>query len=182
MKNMLIVNGSPREDGVCAELIKQVKPYFADCKIVQYDTFALAPAPCKDCKYCEYHNECSNKDLDLFFEDFESADYIAFFTPVYNNFFPAPLKAVIDRFQRYFNARYKRGANPPIEKSKRVGVVIAAGSNARAASDYMTNTLKQSFAVLNGNVCARYFIPNTDIGKYTFNNIELQKFVHQLRG
>lgn len=62
---------------------------------------------------CEYHDGCSNKDLDIFFEDFEDADYIAFFTPVYNNFFPAPIKAILDRFQRYYNARYKRGSNPP---------------------------------------------------------------------
>ena len=182
MKKFLIIDGSPRKDGVCAELIRQVKPYFIDCEIKEYDTFALAPAPCCDCKYCEFHEGCCNHDLDIFFEDFEAADYIAFFTPVYNNFFFFFFKAVVDRFQRYYSARFKRGANPPIEKFKRVGTVIVAGSNARAASDYMTNTLKQSFAVLNGEVCARYFIPNTDLGKYTFNNIELQKFVHQLRG
>lgn len=182
MKKFLIINGSPRDNGVSAELIKQVKPYFIDCEIKEYNTYHMAPAPCTDCKYCEYHDGCANKDLDIFFEDFEDADYIAFFTPVYNNFFPAPLKAVIDRFQRYYSARFKRGANPPITKAKRVGAVISSGSNARAASDFMTNTLKQSFAVLNGEVTARYFIPNTDLGKYTFNNIELQKFVHQLRG
>lgn len=182
MKTFLIINGSPRKDGVSAELIKQIKPYFIDCTITEYNMFDLAPAPCVDCKYCEYHEGCSNKDLDIFFEDFEQADYIAFFTPVYNNFFPAPLKAVIDRFQRYYSARFKRGANPPVEKAKRVGAVIVAGSNARAAADYMTNTLKQAFTVLNGEVCARYFIPNTDLEKYTFNNIELQKFIHQLKG
>lgn len=182
MKKMLIINGSPRENGVCAELIKQVKPYFTECEIKEYNTYDMSAAACTDCKYCEYHKGCSNKDLDYFFYDFEQADYIVFFTPVYNNFFPAPLKAVIDRFQRYFSAKFKRGENPPIEKAKRVGVVIAAGSNARAASDFMTNTLKQCFSVLNGEVSARYFIPNTDLGKYTFNNIELQKFIHQLKG
>lgn len=124
---------------------------------------------------------CANKDLDIFFEDFEDADYIAFFTPVYNNFFPAPLKAVIDRFQRYYSARFKRGAKPPIAKPKRVGVVIVSGSNARQCADYMTATLRQSFTVLNGEVTARYYIPGTDRGQYTFTNIELQKFIHQLR-
>ena len=135
-----------------------MKPYFLDCDIREYNVYDLAPAPCTDCKYCEYHDGCSNKDLDIFFEDFEEADFIAFFTPVYNNFFPAPLKAVIDRFQRYYSARFKRGANPPVK------------------------TLKQAFEVLNGDVCARYFIPNTDLGMYTFNVVELQKFIHQLKG
>lgn len=101
MKTFMIINGSPRKDGISAELVKQVKPYFLDCEIKEYNIYDLAPAPCTDCKYCEYHEGCSNHDLDIFFEDFEAADYVAFFTPVYNNFFPAPLKAVIDRFQRY---------------------------------------------------------------------------------
>ncbi len=155
MKKLLIIGGSPRPNGVSEELIRQVKPYFIDCKIVEYNTYKLAPAPCTDCRFCEQHAGCANKDLDIFFEDFEDADYIAFFTPVYNNFFPAPLKAVIDRFQRYYSARFKRGAKPPIAKPKRVGVVIVSGSNARQCADYMTATLRQSFTVLNGEVTAR---------------------------
>ena len=73
-------------------------------------------------------------------------------------------------------------SKPPIAKPKRVGVVIVSGSNARQCADYMTATLRQSFTVLNGEVTARYYIPGTDRGQYTFNNIELQKFIHQLRG
>ena len=173
--------GSPRQDGICRELINQVSKYFLDCEIKVYDSYKLSPAPCTDCKWCEYHEGCSNKDLDVFFEDFEDADYIAFFTPVYNNFFPAPTKAILDRFQRYYNARFKRGANPPVKKPKRVGAVIASGSNARQSADYMYNSLKQSFAPLGSEVCSRYYIPNTDMGRYTFNMTELQKFVHQLK-
>ena len=181
MNKLLIINASPRDNGVCAEVIRQVRQGFADCEIRQYDVYRLAPAPCIACNYCEQHDGCSNNDLNIFFEDFEDADYIAFFTPVYNNFFPAPLKAVIDRFQRYYSARFCRGANPPIEKPKKVGVVIASGSNARQSADFMTNTLKQCFTVLNGEVVARYYIPNTDSKAYTFNITELDKFIHQLR-
>jgi multimeric flavodoxin WrbA len=95
MKKLLIIMGSPRQDGICQELINQVRKYFLDCEIKLYDSYKLAPSPCTDCKWCEYHDGCSNKDLDIFFEDFEDADYIAFFTPVYNNFFPAPIKAIL---------------------------------------------------------------------------------------
>lgn len=181
MKKFLIINSSPRDKGVCAEVIKQVKPYFAGCDIKQYDLYKLSPAPCIACGYCEQHDGCSNSDLNIFFEDFEDADYIAIFSPIYNNFFPAPLKAVIDRFQRYYSARFYRGANPPIEKHKKVGLVITSGSNARQSADYMATTLKQSFAVLNGTVTARYYIPNTDSNAYTFNIVELEKFVHQMK-
>lgn len=181
MKNLLIINGSPRAKGVNAEVIMQVKPYFADCIIKEYDVYKLAPAPCTACGYCEMHDGCSNRDLDVFFADLEDADYIAFFTPVYNNFFPAPLKAVIDRFQRYYSARFCRGAKPPIEKPKNVGVVITSGSNSRQNADFMCATLRQCFSVMNGELKARYYIPNTDSANYTFNIPELEKFVHQLK-
>lgn len=45
MKKLLIIGGSPRPNGVSEELIRQVKPYFIDCKIVEYNTYKLAPAP-----------------------------------------------------------------------------------------------------------------------------------------
>ncbi|MBR3737944.1 MAG: hypothetical protein IKN26_04315, partial [Eubacterium sp.] len=83
--------------------------------------------------------------------------------------------------QRYYSARFKRGANPPIEKHKSVGLVAVSGSNARQQADYMFNTLRQCFAVLNGDMKARYYIPGMDLNKYTFNVTELEKFVHQLK-
>lgn len=181
MKNLLIINASPREKGVCVEVANQIKPYFAECKVKQYDLYKLNPAPCNACGYCELHEGCRVNDLDIFFEDFEDADYIAVFSPMYNNFFPAPLKALLDRFQRYCALRYLKGANPAIEKHKSVGLVIASGSNARECANYMSNALKQSFAVMNGSLNARYYIPNTDSKSYTFNLIELEKFVHQMK-
>ena len=42
MKKLLIIGGSPRPNGVSEELIRQVKPYFIDCKIVEYNTYKLA--------------------------------------------------------------------------------------------------------------------------------------------
>ncbi len=181
MNKLLIINSSPRNNGVCVEVLNQIKPYFKECEIKEYDLYKLSPAPCIACGYCELHEGCSNKDLDIFFEDFEDADYIAIFSPMYNNFFPAPLKALIDRFQRYYSAKFLRGAKEPIKKHKSLGLVIASGSNARECANYMSNTIKQCFSVLNGTLSARYYIPDTDSKSYTFNIIELEKFVHQMK-
>ncbi len=180
MKSLLIINSSPRNSGNCVKIIEQIKPYFKECNIMQYNVYSLSASPCIDCKYCENYNGCSQHDLDIFFKNFENADYILFVSPVYNDFFPAPLKAIIDRFQRYFNARYKRGINPPIAKHKNVGIIIVSGSNSRVATDYMMNTLKQSFDILNGTIKTRFFIPNTDIEEYTLSKNEIQKLVNQI--
>ena len=77
------------------------------------------------------HNGCANKDLDFFFLDLKEADYVAILSPMYNNFFPAPLKALMDRFQRFCSAKYLRGDSEPIGKQKSVGLVITSGTNAR---------------------------------------------------
>ena len=37
MKKLLIINASPRENGVCAEVLKQIKPYFIDCETKEYN-------------------------------------------------------------------------------------------------------------------------------------------------
>ena len=52
------------------------------------------------CGWCDENVGCVFDDMDEFFADFEQADYIVITTPVYNGGVPAPLKAVVDRFQR----------------------------------------------------------------------------------
>ena len=181
MKKLMIINSSPRENGVCAEVLKQVKPYFIDCETKEYNLYQIDPLPCKACGYCEMHNGCVNKDLDIFFEDLTESDYIAIFSPMYNNFFPAPLKALMDRFQRFSSAKYLRGDIDPIGQAKNIGLVIASGTNARECANYMSNSIKQLFAPFGCELKARYYIPGTDSNNYTFNIIELEKFVHQMR-
>lgn len=181
MKKLLIINASPRENGVCAEVLKQIKPYFIDCETKEYNVYKLDPLPCKACGYCEMHNGCANKDLDFFFLDLKEADYIAILSPMYNNFFPAPLKALMDRFQRFCSAKYLRGDSEPIGKQKSVGLVITSGTNARECANYMSNSVKQLFSPLGGELKARYYIPGTDSNNYTFNIVELEKFVHQIK-
>ena len=41
MKKLLIINASPRENGVCAEVLKQIKPYFVDCETKEYNVYKV---------------------------------------------------------------------------------------------------------------------------------------------
>lgn len=181
-EKFLIINASPRKKGVSAEIEKQIKAYFTEMEIITYNTYELNPAPCLACGYCEHNKGCCQRDLDDFFNDFENADYIAILSPVYNNFYPSTFKALMDRFQVYYSLRFSHNVKPTIEKPKRVGIVLCSGSKNVNVSDFMINSLKQSLTVLNSNLVARYYIPSTDIGKYSFNIIELEKFIHMLKG
>ena len=61
------------------------------------------------------------------FEYFKNSDEVFFAFPVYNGSFPAPLKALIDRFQIFYNARFFKNKHPPIEGVRQVTLIITAG-------------------------------------------------------
>ena len=79
------------------------------------------------------------------------------------------------------NARFKRGVKLPLGSSKNVGAIIISGSNSRYAADYMAKALRSLFEALGCSLSARYYIPNTDLGMYTFNLVELERFIHQIK-
>ena len=97
-----------------------------DVEIVRL--FELKPTPCNDCGYCKASDGCSKKDLDEFMNHYFDADLIVIASPVYLDAFPAPMKALFDRFQRFFCARLRRHIEKPIEKPKQA-VTIAAKLN-----------------------------------------------------
>ncbi len=104
-----------------------------------FDCFKELPLPCNDCGYCKTKNGCSKSDLDRFFLDFEKAEKIVIAFPVYNSSVPAPLKALLDRFQRFFSARFLRGIKPPMDGKREVTLIITSGSD----KDLLEDILKQ---------------------------------------
>ncbi|HIU69009.1 MAG TPA: flavodoxin family protein [Candidatus Scubalenecus merdavium] len=162
MQRILLLNASPRRDGTCAEAVYTVKTMLEKARVLEYSLYDLNPAACIDCGYCKTNDGCSIKDLDLFFLDFEQADAVLIFSPVYNNFFPGPLKNLLDRFQRYYAARFFRNQKPPIARPKQVGVFLCSGSDCPQVADYMFETLRQSFTVLNGRIVSKLYVPSTD--------------------
>ena len=107
---MLVILGSPRADGLSARMLDafltELPKGTAVTRISCYDR---RPIPCDDCRYCYHREGCSKRDLDDFYAELEEADLVVIATPVYHLSFPAPLKALIDRLQRYWSARFILG-------------------------------------------------------------------------
>ena len=126
---MLAVQGSPRGNGVCAKMLdaflEELPP---DAGITRFDCYRRRPIPCDDCRTCAGREGCAKRDLDDFYAALEEAALLVIATPVYNLSFPAPLKALIDRLQRYWSARFVLGKRPPIEKEKRLVLLTVSGS------------------------------------------------------
>ena len=75
--------------------------------------------------------------MDDFFEKFENADLIIFSSPVYNGTFPAPLKALVDRFQCYYTTFYANGKVQPIKKRRKAILIAAAGRDGKKSVEFM---------------------------------------------
>lgn len=159
----LLVYGSPHPSGPTKELLlsyllKEGLSY-ADCRL--FDAYKTPPRPYVDCGWCKTHAGCALPDLKGFYEDFEAAELVFIAAPVYNAGLPAPLKALVDRMQVYFNARFFRGLRPPIAVRKRVVLLLTAGSD-RDYRPLILEQLSPMFTVTNCRLHGAACLENLD--------------------
>lgn len=165
MKKILVLYGSHRAQSVstalCNELLKGADTD-NEYEIIRYNAFNMKAEPCFGCGWCEKNKGCVLRDLDGFMQDFEQADYFVVATPVYNGGVPAPLKAVVDRFQRYYALHFSHGIRPAVEKPKKAALVITAGSKGEGR-EHIESMFRQQFTVLNTQLVQTLFVDSTDI-------------------
>ncbi len=127
-----------------------------------YNVFEHSFLPCDGCNNCEAAGKCRHRDLDSFFDSFKSADVIIFSSPVYNCSFPAPLKALVDRFQVFYTTFYASGKKQPIEKRRKALLFAASGNDGEYSVGIMENQLVTSFSILNIEYAGSVLCPHTD--------------------
>ncbi len=155
----LVLFGSPRAVGNTARLCGAfLKGLPKGCEVEIVRLFDFKPAPCNDCGYCKAADGCSKKDLDAFMRSYFDADLIVVATPIYLMSFPAPMKALFDRFQRFYCARFRRGIKTPIPKPKKAVLLLTAGDEAAPGLEMISRQTERAFSVMNtkivGTVCA----------------------------
>lgn len=160
-KKLLVIKGSPNKDGVTNKVCS-VAANTENVEISVFDTYSENIKPCYDCRKCKKTEKCVFNDLDVFFEEFENADVLIFASPVYNGGFSAPMKALLDRFQVYFNRFYKNGKVQPIKKKRKAILVSASGRGAQEEFFYMKKYLERAFTVLNITCVGGVLCENTD--------------------
>ena len=126
MENFIIY-GSPNKNSFTMELLRQTEgKNIENCYF--YNCFESAVKPCDGCGFCKTADGCKFNDLNVFFNNFKEAKRVVLAFPIYNGSFPAPMKALIDRFQQFYNARFYKNMCPPIEGEREVTLIITAGS------------------------------------------------------
>ena len=149
MKKVLVIKGSSRKDSFTNCLWTESLKDFDNIEISVFDVFSEKFAFCNGCNYCEDKGKCVHRDLDEFFKEFETADFVIFSSPIYNGGFSAPIKALIDRFQVYYTSFYKNGKLQPIKKRRKAGILAASGRNGEEALRIMEKDLSCAFTILN---------------------------------
>lgn len=104
MKNILILNGSPRKNGKTNELVKSFKNGAQiNNDVKEFHLYDMNLNGCLDCQYCRENNSCIQKDdMHLIYDAFIKADIIVFASPVYFRTITGVLKTVVNRLYSLF--------------------------------------------------------------------------------
>ncbi len=158
----VVIFASPHSDGNCNALLQSfIKNLDMPLDTVTFDAYNLSPAACTNCGFCKTMRQCALRDLDALYDAIEKCNLLIVASPVYNMSFPAPMKAILDRFQMYYNARFSLGFRPSISKHRKA-VLLACAGNEKEDGGFMTAQLKQSFSVMNTDLCACAVINGLD--------------------
>ena len=126
MKNIIIINGSPRRKGNSSYLADTLAANIEGANIKDVQVHIFSPtthrfSACKACENCTSAGECVlNDDIGALAEALETADALIWISPLYFGTVTAQLKAIIDRFQLMWSRNvlegHKRGI--PAERSR----------------------------------------------------------------
>lgn len=154
--------GSPHKNGYTKKALNSViSELNAEYEFEFVDSFTENITPCNDCGFCKKINKCIFSDFDKIDKSLRGCHLIIIATPVYNASFPAPLKAIIDRSQLYFNMKTKLKINP-FNQPKKAILVATCGSNNSHYKELLLNQLKLFFVLINAKLCKTVFVDNTD--------------------
>lgn len=166
-KNTLVIFGSPHKNRHTAKLLNEFLHEHNISEYVMFNCYEESPLPCNDCGWCKLQDHCVLPDLKNFYNQFEQSELVIMAFPVYNGSFPAPLKALIDRFQVYYNARFSRGIRPPIAVAKKVYILLTSGSG-KDYSNLILEQLSPVFTITNCNLAGIICMASTDSGELKY--------------
>lgn len=175
-KRALVLFCSPNGHGHTRQLLESFLESFKDEKdweVQEMGLYAMEPKPCIACGSCAGKEGCKFSDLDKFDKAFRKSDLVVVASPVYNAGFPAPMKALLDRTQRYFEARFSLGKRPPIKKHREAVLLLTMGSEEDFGVEVTTYQLNRAFSVMNTELTGCVVWDSTDRGRE--NQVAAQK-------
>ncbi len=110
MKKIIVVTSSPRKGGNSEMLANKFAEgaRSAGNQVVQIAVRDLGLQFCTGCMYCQSHDKCVlNDGMNALYSEFETADVLAFATPVYYYSVSGQLKTFLDRLNPLYVRKNK---------------------------------------------------------------------------
>lgn len=164
MQEVLVLFSSPHENGATRKLLNAFLGGLEKVNITEFDVCKTPVRPCTACGLCKKISGCSMPDFDAIDAALRESDLLVVASPVYNITFPAQLKSVIDRFQRYFEARFARGEKPAIQKPRNAVLLLTMGRHDPFSVEVCEKILRQSFSVMHTKLLDTICLTDTDSG------------------
>jgi multimeric flavodoxin WrbA len=163
-KKVFVLFGSPHNNGTTAKLLNEFLKAFNKTRynIRIANVYEENILPCNDCGGCKKTFGCIIKQNSELFYNLEQADYIIIATPLYLLSMPAPLKAVFDRFQQYYNAKFHLGYKEAIKKPKSAFLIITSGNVKTDDAKILKTQIKLAFSVMNIKIKDSLVLDGTD--------------------
>lgn len=134
MKNILILNGSPRKNGKTASLVNAFTEgaQISGNEVNNMYLDSLNIHGCLACEACQSGNGCvQSDDMDMVYEAFEWADVVVFASPMYWGNVTGQLKIVIDRL---YGLSLKMGFENFVKET--AFIMTARGDNYQFSIDF----------------------------------------------
>ncbi len=173
-KKALIIFASPHANGKTAKLLSFLKEKIkSKFNFYILNAFERNPRACIDCGRCKEFGECVFYDLEDMDYYLSTCDLIILASPIYNYSFPAPLKAIIDRMQRYYNSKKTMGFSP-FEKRQKKGIIILTAGSENFEKSIVSAQMEPVLKLLNIIDTNYIILKNTDDKKLNIDKFLLK--------
>ena len=149
MKRVLILMGSPRQQGNTAALLEpfcqELKHSGAETEVVRlYDRDIR---PCRACRACQKDWTvfgCPQQDdVHSIFDRALAADLMVLATPIYAWYCTAPMKALLDRLVYGMNKFYGETRGPSLWEGKAMALLLTCGYRPEKGCDLFETGMKR---------------------------------------
>ena len=181
-KYVLGISGSPRRGGNTEILLDRALEGAASggAKTEKLILNEMRFAPCQECGGCRYTGICVvDDDMKLIYEGVTRADAVILSSPIFFGSISAQLKAMIDRFQCAWAAKYllKR---PKTRVGKRGAFIAAGGSGKDAFFENARSIIKIFFTTLDIKYAGELFVEKVEEKAEILNNKKALKRAYEL--
>ncbi len=161
-KKALILYGSPHKSGHTKKALDEIIVTLQnEFEFTFIDAFKIKVAPCVDCGSCKTQESCISADFADIDAAIRACELIIIATPIYNLSFPAPLKAIFDRTQLYFNMKVHLKKNP-FKQQKSAILLATYGARDQNCKEILLKQLQLFLTLINARLIKSVFVSNTD--------------------